>query len=77
MNTPRRLTNRARANQQSRRLNEIARVIRDELNTNQHEHRDTEAYTERAWQGSADELHIGFRMETSNYISAMHKASQR
>jgi len=76
MIAPRRLTNRARANRQSSRLNEIARVIRDELNTNQREHRDTEAYTERAWQGSADELHIGFRVQTSKYVDAMHKASQ-
>jgi len=77
MIAPRRITNRARANQQTRRLNELARVIRDELNTNSHEHRDTESYTERAWQGSADELHIGFRVQTSKYVDAMHKASQR
>jgi len=62
MIAPRSLTNLARANRQAARMNEQARVVRAELNNGaQHEHRDTESSIERAWQGSADELHIGFR----------------
>lgn len=63
MRASRYLTRWAATRRQVARMNEMARVVRAELDAESHgfSHRDTESVIERAWQNEPAELHIGFR----------------